>query len=153
MLMHPDDTKLHPAPYGEPDCRGQRPRFFRRQFIVRRVVGTTATRAEGRSIPHVPSGVFQATSDHGISDWAVASPLLFVVVSRHVPSRTRKGGVKVELDIELYSSAVLRPLTAACVFRDCSLRLHSVSQERRACRTLMREAAVKWRRGLAMGDL
>ena len=57
------------------------------------------------------------------------------------------------LDLEPYSSAILRPLTAACVFRDCSLRKQSALSERRACRTLMRQAAIKWRRGLAMGDL
>jgi hypothetical protein len=55
--------------------------------------------------------------------------------------------------IERYSSAILRPLTAACVFRDCSLRIQSSPVERRACRTLMRQAAIKWRGGLAMGDL
>jgi hypothetical protein len=58
-----------------------------------------------------------------------------------------------DYDVEPYSSATLRPLTAACVFRDCSLRKQSSLPERRACRTLMRQAAIKWRRGLAMGDL
>jgi hypothetical protein len=58
-----------------------------------------------------------------------------------------------DMDVEPYSSAILQPLTAACVFRDCSLRLQSSPPERRACRTLMREAAIKWRQGLAMGDL
>jgi hypothetical protein len=60
---------------------------------------------------------------------------------------------KPDLDLEPYSSEILRPLTAACVFRDCSLRRQSAPLERRACRTLMRQAALKWRRGLAMGDL
>lgn len=58
-----------------------------------------------------------------------------------------------DMDVEPYSSAVLRPLTAACVFRDCSLRDQATAVERRACRTLMRQAAIKWRHGLAMGDL
>ena len=57
------------------------------------------------------------------------------------------------IEIEPYSSAILRPLTAACVFRDCSRRSQAAASERHACRTLMRQAAIKWRRGLAMGDL
>jgi hypothetical protein len=56
------------------------------------------------------------------------------------------------MDVEPYSSEILRPLTAACVFRDCSLRIQASEPERRACRTLMREAAIKWRRGLPMRD-
>ena len=56
-------------------------------------------------------------------------------------------------DVEPYSCATLRPLTAACVFRDCSLRRQTPILERRACRTLMRHAAIKWRQGLPMGDL
>src|SRR4051812_15759074 len=43
-------------------------------------------------------------------------------------------------------------LTAAKVLRDCSLRPGSSSPERQACRTLMRKAALKWRRGESMGD-
>jgi hypothetical protein len=58
-----------------------------------------------------------------------------------------------DFDVERYSSAILRPLTAACVFRDCSLRTQAPAPERRACRTLMRQAALKWRHGLPMGDL
>jgi hypothetical protein len=69
-----------------------------------------------------------------------------------LPSATRKKAVK-RFAIEPYSAAILRPLTAACVFRDCSLRIQSAPPERRACRTLMRQAAIKWRHGLAMGDL
>lgn len=57
------------------------------------------------------------------------------------------------INVEPYSSVILRPLTAACVFRDCSLRRQASPPERRACRTLMRQAAMKWRHGLAMGDL
>ena len=73
-----------------------------------------------------------------------------------VESGTRKGGRRAaspDVDVERYSSDVLRPLTAACVFRDCSLRIQSSPPERRACRTLMRQAAMKWRQGLEMGDL
>jgi hypothetical protein len=55
--------------------------------------------------------------------------------------------------LKLYSSVPLGPLTAARVFRDCSLRKQSSPPERRACRILMRQAALKWRRGLPMGDL
>lgn len=55
--------------------------------------------------------------------------------------------------VEPYSSSILRPLTAACVFRDCSRRSQASAAERAACRTLMRQAAIKWRHGLAMGDL
>jgi len=62
-------------------------------------------------------------------------------------------GAKPAMDLTPYSSDILRPLTAACVFRDCSLRLHSSLAERRACRTLMRQAALRWRGGLPMGDL
>lgn len=50
-------------------------------------------------------------------------------------------------------SAPVTALTAAQVFRDCSLRARATASERRACRTLMRQAAIKWRRHLAMGDL
>ena len=52
-----------------------------------------------------------------------------------------------------YFSAPVTALTAAKVFRDCSLRTRATASERRACRTLMRQAAIKWRRHLAMGDL
>jgi hypothetical protein len=37
-------------------------------------------------------------------------------------------------------------LRSAIVFRDCSFRKRSTDAERRACRTLMRDQAVKWRR-------
>lgn len=90
-----------------------------------------------------------------------ARPLLrtLVHVERHlVPllasrKKARPGAVKAGMDIEPYSSAILQPLTAACVFRDCSLRRHTSLPERQACRTLMRQAAIKWRRGWVMGDL
>lgn len=68
-------------------------------------------------------------------------------------NESRHRGARVSIDLEPYSSAVLRPLTAACVFRDCSLRIRISNPERRACRALMRQAAIKWRCGLAMGDL
>ncbi len=72
-----------------------------------------------------------------------------MVFSNHEGERRRSESI----DVDLYSSAVLRPLTAACVFRDCSLRVQASPPERRACRTLMRQAAIKWRHGLAMGDV
>jgi hypothetical protein len=37
-------------------------------------------------------------------------------------------------------------LSAAIALRDCSLREQATNEERRACRTLMREAAIGWRR-------
>lgn len=37
-------------------------------------------------------------------------------------------------------------LTAAVTLRDCSFRLQSSDLERKACRTLMREQALHWRR-------
>lgn len=52
-----------------------------------------------------------------------------------------------------YTHVPVACLTAARVFRDCSLRGQSSQPERKACRTLMRQAAIKWRGGLAMGDL
>ncbi|HVS52372.1 MAG TPA: hypothetical protein VHD62_08455, partial [Opitutaceae bacterium] len=42
-------------------------------------------------------------------------------------------------------------LGAAIVLRDCSFRARSSSHERLACRTLMREAAITWRRGTRVG--
>lgn len=36
-------------------------------------------------------------------------------------------------------------LNAAIIFRDCSFRMQSTADERRACRTLMREQALHWR--------
>jgi hypothetical protein len=38
-------------------------------------------------------------------------------------------------------------LGAAIVLRDCSLRPPTMLPERRACRVLMREAAITWRHG------
>lgn len=61
--------------------------------------------------------------------------------------------VRVKSLLQSYTYAQVAPLTAAGVFRDCSFRLQSSLPERRACRTLMRQAAIKWRRGVAMGDL
>lgn len=61
--------------------------------------------------------------------------------------------IAVKTSTRTYSHAPAGPLTAAQVFRDCSLRVRSSPPERRACRILMRQAAIKWRRGLAMGDL
>ncbi len=43
-------------------------------------------------------------------------------------------------------------LAAAITFRECSLRRETSSVTRRACRTLMRELAMRWRNsGLAAG--
>lgn len=39
-------------------------------------------------------------------------------------------------------------LASAVVLRDCSLRTETSTAVRRACRTVMREQAVKWRRAL-----
>lgn len=54
--------------------------------------------------------------------------------------------------LQPFSSAPVGTLTAARVFRDCSLRQQSSAAERRACRTLMRQAAIKWRRGRTMSE-
>jgi len=43
-------------------------------------------------------------------------------------------------------------LSAAVVLRDCSFRAQSTAGERRACRTLMREAAITWRHGTRAGQ-
>jgi hypothetical protein len=59
--------------------------------------------------------------------------------------------VAVKSGIRPYLYARVGALTTARVFRDCSLRKQSSLPERRACRTLMRQAALKWRHGLAMG--
>ena len=40
-------------------------------------------------------------------------------------------------------------LCTAIVLRDCSFREQGSTRERRACRTLMREAAITWQRGTA----
>ena len=42
-------------------------------------------------------------------------------------------------------------LATAIVLRDCSLRKQSSPGERRACRTLMRQGAMKWRHGVSVG--
>ena len=42
----------------------------------------------------------------------------------------------------------LNPLIAAQVLRDCSQRKQATAAERSACRSLMRQAALNWRRGL-----
>jgi hypothetical protein len=47
--------------------------------------------------------------------------------------------------------APISPLTAAQVLRDCSRRLQSSEAERRACRSLMRQAALNWRSSLKRG--
>jgi hypothetical protein len=38
-------------------------------------------------------------------------------------------------------------LTSAIVLRDCALRFTASVEERKACRTLMRDAAFHWRHG------
>jgi hypothetical protein len=60
--------------------------------------------------------------------------------------------VTVTNSLRPYCYVPVAALVAARVFRDCSLRAQSSPLDRRACRTLMRQAAIKWRRGLAMGD-
>jgi hypothetical protein len=58
---------------------------------------------------------------------------------------------KLKNTIQSYFYAPLSPLTAACVLRDCSRRLQSSEAERHACRSLMRQAAINWRRCLTSG--
>ena len=45
-----------------------------------------------------------------------------------------------------------RVLWSAVVLRDCSLRAQTSPATRRACRTVMREQAIKWRRTKVVGD-
>ncbi len=51
-----------------------------------------------------------------------------------------------------YEQRRARALTAAKVLRDGSLRRGSTALQRLACRTLMRQAAIKWRNGFATGE-
>jgi len=53
---------------------------------------------------------------------------------------------KVALSLAILRASALR---SAIVLRDCSFRARSGVEERRACRTLMREEAVNWRRSNA----
>jgi hypothetical protein len=43
-------------------------------------------------------------------------------------------------------------LRAAMVLRDCSFLKHSSTPEKRACPTLMRQAAITWRHGTTAGN-
>jgi hypothetical protein len=93
-------------------------------------------------MPEMDGAPEAAARPRSLSDTGERSPLVRAVI----------GLVEVKQAIGEFKHGTVGTLTAAQVFRDCSLRLRSSPPERRACRTLMRQAALKWRRGLPMGD-
>jgi len=52
----------------------------------------------------------------------------------------------------LFSHRRTHALSTAIVLRDCSFRAQTMTPERRACRTLMREAAITWHHGTMAGQ-
>ncbi len=96
----------------------------------------------GGAITEADGGFERVAPADAAADMARVSPFVSAVI----------GLVEVKTAIRQFHYGTVATLTAAQVFRDCSLRLRASPPERRACRTLMRQAAIKWRRGQPMGD-